>query len=95
MESLKEYWNEVMEIQEVRWIVIVAGLVTCLFIAIYIVKFFRDMALGKSDDPTDFITDCQKMREEGKLDDEEYSKLQKAIPRQIPNELSGKQGEVD
>ena len=95
MESFQQYWAEVMEIREVRWIVMIAGLVVCVCVAFYFAKLFRDMALGKSEDPTSFITEFQKLREEGKLDEEEYSRLQKAIPKQIPGKLTGQKNDTN
>ena len=93
METLQQYWEEVMQIREVRWIVIIAGLVACLSVAFYFAKLFRDMALGKSEDPTSFITEFQRLREEGKLNDEEYAKLKQVIPKQIPDNLSGQKND--
>ena len=71
MESLKKYWSELMEIPEAKWIVLIAGLAIVVCSGFYIVKLFRDMALGGSSDPTSYITDFQKLRDEGKLNDEE------------------------
>ena len=65
---------------EARWIVAIAGLVVCVATAYYIAKLFRDMALGKTESPSSYISDFQRLREEGKLDDEEYEQLTKAIP---------------
>ena len=89
MESLKNYWSELMEIREARWLVALTGLIICICVAYYIVKLFRDMALGSGSDPTSYITDFQKLRDEGKLDDEEYARLQQAIPKQLPDKLTG------
>ena len=91
MESIKQFWSETMEIQEARWIVAIAGLVICVAAGFYVVRLFRDMALGKTDEPSSYISEFQKLRDEGKLDDEEYSKLAKAIPKVVPNNV-GKNG---
>jgi hypothetical protein len=89
MEELKKFWSETMEIPEARWIVAISGLVIGLAIAYYFVKLFRDMALGRVEDPTSYITEFQRLRNEGKLDDEEYSRLAKAIPKQLRTESDG------
>lgn len=95
MEELKQFWNETMEIPEARWIVAIAGLVICLCVAYYFVKLFRDMALGTNDsDPTSFISEFQKLRDEGQLDEEEYAKVKKTIPKQLPDELMGKKDQT-
>jgi hypothetical protein len=81
MEELKKFWSETMEIPEARWIVALAGLVICAATAYYVVKLFRDMAIGHREDPASYITEFQRLRDEGKLDDEEYSRLAKSIPK--------------
>ena len=87
MEEIKKFWSETMEIPGAGWIVGISGLLIILMIAYYVVKQFRDMALGKVEDPTSYMTEFQKLRNEGKLDDEEYSRLAKAIPKQTLLEL--------
>jgi hypothetical protein len=84
MEAITKFWSETMEIREARWIVVLSGLVICVAIAYYVVKLFRDMALGVSVDPSSYISDFQRLRDQGKLDDEEYAKLAKSIPKIIP-----------
>jgi len=90
MDAIKKYWAESMEIQEVRWIIGLAGLAILICVGYYCVKIFRDMIFGGiSQDPSAFLTDFQKMRDEGKLDDEEFSQLKKTIPNQVPDETQG------
>ncbi len=84
MEELKRFWTETMEIREARWIVIISGLVICVSIAYYVVKLFRDMATGKSMESANYISEFQRLRDQGKLDDEEFSRLAKSIPKAIP-----------
>ena len=83
MDAIKKFWSETMEIPEARWIVAVSGLVVCVAVAYYVVKLFRDMATGKSSEPADYISEFQKLRDEGKLDEEEFSRLAKSIPKAI------------
>ena len=90
MESIKKFWSETMEIPEARWIVILSGLVICFAVAFFVVKMFRDMATGKTVEPSSYISDFQRLRDEGKLDDEEYSRLAKSIPKTIPEDLKDK-----
>ena len=91
MEEIKKFWVETMEIPEARWIVAVSGLVICVAVAFYVVKLFRDMALGGREDSASYITDFQRLRDEGKLDDEEYSRLTKAIPKDVTTKLGNQQ----
>ena len=79
-----------MEIREARWIVALSGLVICVAIAYYVVKLFRDMATGKSLEPANYISEFQRLRDEGKLDEEEFSRLAKSIPKPIPESLKVK-----
>lgn len=95
MDKLKQFWSETMEIPEARWIVAFAGLVVCVCVAYYFVKFFRDMALGSNEDPTSFISNFQKMRDEGMLEEDEYKRLKQSIPDQLPDELKGKKSDAD
>jgi hypothetical protein len=89
MEEIKTFWSETMQMSEARWIVAITGLVVCVAIAFYVVKLFRDMAMGKTVDPASYISDFQKLRDEGKLDEEEYARLAKAIPKDIAAVVSG------
>ncbi len=87
MEAIKKFWSETMEIPEARWIIAIAGLVIVSIIAYYIVKLFRDMALGAAREPVSYISDFQRLRDEGKVDDEEYARLTRAIPKDDDSEL--------
>ncbi|MFT5302331.1 MAG: hypothetical protein ACI87E_003788 [Mariniblastus sp.] len=80
MEEFKQYWIETFAMKEARWIVAITGLIVCVAVAYYVAKLFRDMALGNKDRPTNYISDFQRLREEGKLNDDEYSRLARAIP---------------
>ena len=84
MEEIKTFWLETMEMQEARWIVAITGLVVGVSVAFYFVKLFRDMAIGGGEDPTSYISEFQRLRDEGKLDDEEYARLSQAIPKPTP-----------
>lgn len=95
MDSIKKFWSETMEIPEARWIVILAGLVISVAVAYYVVKLFRDMAMGVTPDPTSYISDFQRLREEGKLNDAEYAKLAQSIPKTIPQVEEGESTSVD
>jgi hypothetical protein len=87
MDAIKKFWSETMEIPEARWIVILSGLVIFVAVSYYVVKLFRDMATGKSSEPSDYISEFQKFRDEGKLDEEEFSRLAKSIPKVIPEHI--------
>lgn len=86
MEAIKTFWSRTMEIQEARWFIAFIGLVVCLIIAYYFIVLFRNMAIGESTHPTDYITEFQRLRDEGELNDEEYTRLAQAIPKHMHQE---------
>jgi hypothetical protein len=73
-------WNKLMEIPEAKWIVIGTLLLFIVLIGIYVVTFFRNLAIGGVEEDDDILTGFRRMRDEGQLDDEEYSRLKQAIP---------------
>jgi len=82
--SIREFWDQAMAIREARWILAAAGLAVLLLVGFYVFKLVRDMALGNTSfgpaESTDFLTDFQKLRDQGKLNDEEYKRLKQSIP---------------
>ena len=82
--SIREFWDQAMAIREARWIMAAAGLLVVLLVGFYVFKLLRDMALGNtsfgSAESTDFLTEFQKLRDEGKVNDEEYKRLKQSIP---------------
>jgi hypothetical protein len=102
MDAIKKLGTETMQIPEARWIAIVAGLVILVAIAYYVLKSMREMAIGGESPPTDFINGFQKLRDEGKLDDDEFSRLAHSIPKdsssletEAETGLSDKQGQME
>ena len=80
---MNQFWNEVMQIKEARWIVAAFGLITCVLVAYYFVKLFRDMAYGGGIDAAGNLPDFERLRREGKLNDEEYNRLKKSIRKNV------------
>ena len=95
MDAIKKLWTETMQIPEARWIAIVAGLVILVAVAYYVLKSLREMAIGGEASPTDFISDFQKLRDEGKLDDDEFSRLAHSIPKAPISSSSKTEAEVE
>ena len=83
MDSIIQFWKQTMQIKEARWIVAAFGLITCILVAYYFVKLFRDMALGGGIDSASDLPDFEQLRREGKLNEEEYKKLKESIPRNV------------
>ena len=89
MEEIKKFWSESMEIPEVRWIVALAGLVIVGAIGYYFIKLVRDMAIGGvSNEPGNYLSEFQKMKTEGVLEDHEYEKLAKVVPTAVDKRLA-------
>lgn len=82
--SISEWWDQVIAIKEAQWIATAAGLLVVLLVGFYLFKLVRDMALGNtsfgSAESADFLTEFQKLRDEGKVNDEEYKRLKQSIP---------------
>ncbi len=68
-----------MQIAEARWIVWITLLVISILVALYVVMFFRNLAIGKNEGSTDYLSEFRKLKDEGKLDQEEFAKLKSAI----------------
>ena len=84
MQSIREFWDQAMAIREARWVITAAGLLVLLLVGFYVFKLVRDMALGNSSfgsaESADFLNEFQKLRDEGKVNDEEYNRLKQSIP---------------
>jgi hypothetical protein len=84
MQSIREFWDQAMAIREARWLMTAVGLLVLLLVAYYLFKLVRDMALGNtsfgSAESADFLNDFQKLRDEGKVNDEEYKRVKQSIP---------------
>ena len=76
-----------MEIPEARWIIWITLLVIFVLVGSYVAMYFRGQAKGISHESTDYLSDFRKLKDEGKLDDEEFGRLKQAIPKN--HELNG------
>ena len=80
-ESISKFWEETMEIPEARWIIWLTLLVIFVMVGGYVAMYFRGQAKGIAQEPTDYLSDFQKLKDEGKLDEEEFGRLKQAIPK--------------
>lgn len=81
MRTVGDFWTEMMGIPESRWIVFGTLLICATLVAIYVSAYFRNLALGKNDDnDADILSGFRKLRDNGQLEEAEYSKLKRAIP---------------
>jgi len=71
----KEYTPITFE-QGVIWFAII---LCAILVAIYVAGFFRGNALGKIDETSNHLDEFRKLRDEGMLDDEEFSQVKTSI----------------
>lgn len=90
-----EFWNDIMEIPEARWVVWLSILAIALLAAFYIGKKFRDMAFGQSGDSPNLISEFEQLKREGKLDESEFAKLKSTLSNQIVSKESLKEKDDD
>ncbi len=71
-----------IQIPEARWIIAGTILLFVVSISIYIAFFFRNLALGigESEDSSELLSDFRQMRNEGQLNDLEFSRLKEVLP---------------
>ncbi len=95
LESLSEFWNETMQIDEARWVVWLTLLLILVLIAIYVALYFRNLALGINDGSSEDLSMFRKLKDEGKLDEQEFSDLKAAIPTDLPNKNTSEKSSND
>ncbi len=94
MRSVSDFWTEMQEIPEARWIFFGTLLVFAILVAIYVSFYFRNLAIGESDNSdADMLSSFRELRDGGQLAEFEYSKLKRVIPvdgssRSLTNGLS-------
>jgi len=82
LDAIAEWWAKVMAVPGANWVVAIFLLLSLLLVAIYVAKSFRDLATGRNEiDTSSHFADFEKLRSEGKLDEEEYKRLKEALRR--------------
>ena len=77
-----------MQIPEARFIVVGTLLLLAIMVGVYVAFFFRNLALGGNEgESADLLTDFRQMRDEGQLDENEFSRLKEVIPENQMGEL--------
>lgn len=80
MQGLKDWWNSVLEIDGAEWIIYPSVLIVLVLFAYYVVQAFRNMAIGGSGDADDHLGTFRKMRDEGMIAPDEYTKVAGLVP---------------
>ena len=79
-----------MQIPEARWIVYGTILICTVLIAVYVSFYFRNLAVGKSnEESTDLLSRFREMRDKGQLQESEYLKLKQSISCDAVYESTG------
>jgi len=85
---MPQHWNDILEIPEARWIVFGTLLLFAVLIAVYVALLFRNMADGRDEnDELDLLSEFRNIRDQGRLDDDEYERLKKVVPEHAKHEL--------
>jgi hypothetical protein len=72
-----QLWKDAMNDEVSYRIVMVFVLVCMILFAVYIVGWFRNLALGKNEHPLYTLTEIERLKAEGKIDFVEYHRLKK------------------
>lgn len=80
MQGLKDWWNGVLAIEGAEWIIYPSVLIVLVLFAYYVVQAFRNMAIGGSAASDDHLGTFRKMRDEGMIAPEEYTKVAGLVP---------------
>jgi len=80
MQSLKDWWSGVLDIEGATWIIYPSILIVLVLIAYYVVQAFRNLAIGGTPASDDHLGTFRKMRDEGMIAPEEYKKVAGLVP---------------
>ena len=72
----KEPYTPITIEQIIIWVAVTISLI---LVALYVVGIFRSDARSSFDGPEDHLDDFRRLREEGMMDDEEYSRVKSSI----------------
>ncbi len=73
-----------------KWITWLTLLLIMIVIAIYVAKFFRDLAVGESNDGLGQWSEFQRLHAEGKLSPWEYQRLKATVPKRLADQMLSK-----
>jgi hypothetical protein len=90
MDSIRQYWIETMELPGANWVVSIFGLVSSLLIAFYVVKWFRDLAIGVGNEPISHLTEFERLYSAGTIDEDEFKQLKKTLPQNMKSEMAAR-----
>jgi tape measure domain-containing protein len=88
--NLWQLWVDAMNDPVAKWVVIIFLLVSLILFAIYVAKWFRDLAVSSNDftaSISDNLSEFEKLFAEGKISSDEYQRLKKAVPKQLAEGL--------
>ncbi len=83
MNSIRQLWLDAMQDPATRWIVAIFVLISVILVAVYVAKWFRDLAIGGGLESVSHLSEFERLHAEGKLNADEYQRLKKTIPLNI------------
>lgn len=87
-ERLYKFWMETMEIKSARWVVICTLLLILVVIAIYLIRLFRDQALGsKTSVDGSLLDEIRRWKQTGIVDEDEFEQVQQTAARRLRDEF--------
>jgi hypothetical protein len=84
-DSLQQFWERLNSAPEARMVFWLTVLAIVIFVSIYIIKTIRDWMIGGVGSDSDHLSTFRELRDQGKLDDEEYKRLKIAINPKLTN----------
>jgi hypothetical protein len=84
--NLWQLWLDAMNDPVAKWVVIIFLLISLILSAIYVAKWFRDLAIGGQDFASSIshnLAEIEKLYAERKISTEEYQRLKKVVPQQL------------
>lgn len=95
-----QLWVEALDDPIGKWIIWLTLLLILIVIAVYITKWFRDLAVGGSNEGLGQWSEFERLFAEGKLSQWEYRRLKSTVPKRMADEMlnhsaSGQPSETD
>ena len=61
------------------WVVSTFGLVSSILIAVYVVKWFRDLAIGVGNEPVSHLAEFERLYAAGTIDEDEFKRQERYL----------------
>jgi hypothetical protein len=82
-----QLWKDALSDPVANWVVMIFLLICSILIAVYVVGWFRNLALGRDQEPLNPLAEIERLKGEGKIDFVEYQKLKKSAAQTLSDTL--------